>query len=244
MLWRVPAARRRPNRGSQALRAITYGRVSTGRQAASGLSLDDQEESLASVVAQRGWTHVDHVTDPGLSGRKMTNRRRLMEALERLDKGEADVLVAAKVDRVARSTSDFARLLDRAEKRGWKVVVLDVDVDTTTAAGRLVVEVVSAAASFESRRIGERVKAAHAVRRAQGKRAGQLPQLPEKTRRRIARERAAGRTLGAIAGKLNDDGVATASGQGSWYPSTVAHVVRSVALDEELAHSRAPSRRG
>lgn len=242
MLGGVPAARRRPNRAAELLRAITYGRVSRGRQAASGLSLDDQEETLAGVVEARGWVHVDHVTDPGLSGRKMTNRRRLMEALDRLDRGEADVLVAAKVDRVARSTTDFAKLLDRAEKRGWKVVVLDVDVDTTTAAGRLVVEVVSAAASFESRRIGERAKAVHAVRRAQGKRAGQPPLLPEKVRRRIARDGAKGQTMAAVARKLNEEGVATASGNGSWHPSTVAHVLRSVALDDELAGVR-PRRR-
>jgi DNA invertase Pin-like site-specific DNA recombinase len=38
--------------------------------------------------------------------------------------------------------------LDRADKKGWKVCVLDVDVDTTTAAGRLVVDVVAAAAQF------------------------------------------------------------------------------------------------
>ena len=216
------------------LRAITYGRVSTGRQAASGLSLGDQEDTLATVVAQRGWVHLAHVTDPGLSGRKMSNRRGLQGALDRLDRGEADVLVAAKVDRVARSTTDFAKLLDRSEKKGWKVVVLDVDVDTTTAAGRLVVEVVSAAAAFESRRIGERTKATHATRRAQGKRAGQPPQLPQAVRRRIAKEREKGKTLAAIAESLNETGVPTGKGKGCWYPSTVAHVLRSVALDDEL----------
>jgi hypothetical protein len=56
--------------------------------------------------------------------------------------------------------------------------VLDTDVDTTTAAGRLLVDVVSAAASFESRRIRERAKSVHAVRRAEGKRSGQAPILP------------------------------------------------------------------
>lgn len=219
------------NRHGRTLRAITYGRVSTGRQAASGLSLDDQEDTLASVVAQRGWEHIDHVTDPGLSGRKMTNRRGLLDALDRLDRGEADVLVASKIDRVSRSTTDFARLLDRAERKGWKIVVLDVaGCDTTTAAGRLVVEVVSAAAAFESRRIGERVKAAHAMRRAQGKRAGQAPMLSEEIRQRIAAERAKGRSLTAIASDLNREGVPTAKG-GSWYPSTIAHVVRSVGID-------------
>lgn len=53
------------------------------------------------------------------------------DALARLDRGEADVLVAAKIDRVSRSTTDFAKLLDHAEKKGWKLVVLDADVDTT-----------------------------------------------------------------------------------------------------------------
>ncbi len=230
----MTASRKGAAEHPQPLRAITYGRVSTGRQAASGLSLDDQQETLTTIIAQRGWTHIAHITDPGLSGRTMLNRKGLQGAMERLDRGEADVLVASKVDRVARSTTDFARLLDRAEKRGWKVVVLDVDVDTTSAAGRLVVEVVSAAAAFESRRIGERVRATHAQRRAKGKRAGQPPVLPQKVRRRIARARAQGETLSAIAKKLNDEDVPTAQGK-KWYPSTVAHVVRSVAIDEELS---------
>jgi DNA invertase Pin-like site-specific DNA recombinase len=87
---------------------------------------------------------------------------------QRPDRGEADVLVASRCDRAARSASDFCALLDRAEKRGWRVCVLDVDVATTTAAGRLVVDVVAAAAQIESKRIGERVRDAHAVRKAQG----------------------------------------------------------------------------
>lgn len=199
--------------------------------------MEDQKETLAVVVEQRGWTHVDHVTDPGLSGRKVANRKGLTQALARLDRGEADVLVAAKVDRVSRSTEDFARLLNRAEKHGWAVVVLDCDVDTTTAAGRLVVNVVSAAAEFESRRIGERVRTVHAMRRAQGKRPGQAPLLPHHVRQRIAQERDEGRSLGSIADELNAESVPTAMG-GRWHASTVAHVLRSVALDQELARIR------
>jgi len=55
--------------------------------------------------------------------------------------------------------------------RTWAVVVLDVAVDTSKPAGSLVVDVVAAAAQFESRRIGERVRTVHAVRKAQGLRA-------------------------------------------------------------------------
>src|ERR1035438_6796030 len=109
--------KRQGSRTNGALRAITYGRVSTGRQAASGISLDDQADKLAEVVTSRGWVHIAHLTDPGLSGRKMTNRKGLLDALGRLDRNEADVLVAAKIDRVSRSTTDFARLLDHADRK-------------------------------------------------------------------------------------------------------------------------------
>jgi DNA invertase Pin-like site-specific DNA recombinase len=231
-------ARSRTSQSSKPRRAITYGRVSTGRQAATGVSLGDQADTLAEYVAQRRWEHVAHATDPGLSGRKkLSDRPGLAGAVTQLDRGEADVLVAAKVDRLFRSTAGFAHLLDHAEKQGWAVVVLDVAVDTTTAAGRLVVDVVSAAAQFESRRIAERVKSTHAVRRTNGKRAGQPPALPQTVRRRIVRQRAAGRSLQAIADDLTSDGVSTAKGKG-WYPSTVAHVLQSVDLDRELAEIR------
>jgi DNA invertase Pin-like site-specific DNA recombinase len=99
------------------------------------------------------------------------------------------------------------------------------------------VDVVSAAASFESRRIGERAKSVHAVRRSQGKRAGQAPLLPESVRLRITDEHAEGKSLNAIAAALNEEGVPTAKG-GKWYASTISHVVRSVRVDEELAKIR------
>jgi len=228
-----PAKKASAARTNPPLRAVTYGRVSTGRQAESGISLDDQAETLAEVVSRRGWVHVAHLTDPGVSGRKMSNRKGLQEALTLLDGGEADVLVAAKIDRVSRSTTDFARLLDHSETKGWKLVVLDVDVDTTTAAGRLLVDVVSAAASFESRRIGERVKAVHAVRRSQGKRAGQAPILSADIRSRIAREHGDGLSLNAIARALNEESIPTARG-GRWHASTIQHVLRSIAVDQQL----------
>lgn len=230
--WDMATARHRTPTANR--RVLTYGRVSTGKQAATGVSLGDQADTLAAYVAQRRWVHVDHVTDAGLSGRKLDNRRGLVDALDRLDRGDADVLVAAKVDRVSRSTEDFARLLNRADRNGWSVVVLDCDVDTTTAAGRLVVDVVSAAAQFESRRIGERVRSVHAVRRAQGKRAGQAPLLPDAVRLRLVAMRSGGMSLQAIADTLTAEGVPTAKG-GTWYPSTVAHVLRSVQVDRELA---------
>ena len=97
-------------------------------------------------------------------------------------------LVAAKVDRCARSTADFAGLLDRAEKNGWILVV-----STSTWTPRLLLvawwlrswlllpalsPVVSVSGS----------RTAHAVRKAQGKRAGQAPILSDEIRQRIYRD--------------------------------------------------------
>jgi DNA invertase Pin-like site-specific DNA recombinase len=102
----------------------------------------------------------------------------------------------------------------------------------------LLVDVVSAAASFESRRIGERQKSTHAVRRSQGKRAGKAPLLPQSVRLRIATDNANGKSLNAIAASLNAEDVPTAKG-GKWYASTISHVVHSEDVDNELAKIRA-----
>lgn len=58
-------------------------------------------------------------------------------------KCEADVLLAAKLDRVSRSVLDFTNLMAHADRRGWRIVVLDVNVDTTTASGELMATVVT-----------------------------------------------------------------------------------------------------
>lgn len=216
------------------LRALLYSRVSTGKQVRSGLGLDDQTQVMTQAAALRGWTVIDHITDAGVSGKSVQARPGLLEAMKRLDADEADVLVVAKLDRLSRSVGDFAQLLDRAKRKGWGVVVLDVEVDTTRAAGEFVVNVLASAAQFERRLIGDRVAAAHSQRRLRGQRAGQRPELPNALRLRIAKEIAEGTSLNALAVKLNEEGVATARG-GKWYASTIRHVVKSVALDDELA---------
>lgn len=216
-----------------ARRAITYARVSTNAQAESGLSLDRQARDTASHVALKGWEHLEHLVDEGRSGRRTTGRDGLKAALSMLAAGDADVLVVSKLDRLARSVIDFARIMQTADHQGWDIVLLDLDVDTTTAAGRLMVRIFAACAEFESERIGDRVRDAHAERKARGVRHGR-PELPENVRRRISAERDQGETLTAIASRLNEELVPTARG-GTWHPSTIAHVLKSVALDEEAA---------
>ncbi len=215
-------------------RAIVYTRVSTDKQVESGISLDDQIERTIQAAEMRGWTVTERMSDEGKSGRKLSSRPGLRAALDALDSGEADVLVCASVDRLARSVIDLGQIMRRADANGWDLVILELGVDTGTPAGRLVVNIMSSLAQFESERIAERAVMTHRQRKARGLRAGRAVELDDDVRERIVEERAEGRSLRAIADDLNFEGVHTARG-GRWHASTVKHVVDSVALDVELA---------
>lgn len=93
--------------------------------------------------------------------------------------------------------------------------------------------VMASFSQFERRLIGQRTKEALAVKRAQGVRLGRPVGLPPEVVRRIVRARRRGRTLAAIASRLNRDGVATAQGGAQWWPSTVKAVLVSADVDFE-----------
>lgn len=64
--------------------AIAYTRVSTGRQAESGIGLDDQLAQVTAAVERRGWTLAGHLSDEGMSGKRADNRPALAQALDQL----------------------------------------------------------------------------------------------------------------------------------------------------------------
>jgi DNA invertase Pin-like site-specific DNA recombinase len=175
---------------------------------------------------RRGWELLRVATDAGASGKSLNGRPKLTDALDALDAGKADVLLAAKLDRVSRSVLDFAALMARADRRGWRIVVLDVNVDTTTATGELMATVVAAFAQYERRLVGQRTRDALAAKKATGVVLGRPRTLNPVLRERIIAERAAGRSLRAIAEALTAEGVPTGQGGARWYASTVRHVAR------------------
>jgi DNA invertase Pin-like site-specific DNA recombinase len=212
-------------------RAIAYLRVSTDEQAESGAGLDAQRAVIAAAATARGWELVAEHTDAGVSGKIAPQRRpALAAALEMLDRGDADVLVVAKSDRLARSVVALCDLLDRAEGANWSLVVLDTDVDTSTASGRLVASVIGCVAEWERRVISERTRAALATRKAAGMRLGRPVELPADTRLYIAAMHADGMSLRKIADTLTAEGVPTSRG-GQWHASTVRSVLAGLDLD-------------
>ena len=211
-------------------RVVGYIRVSTEDQANSGLGLEAQRETIVVECRRRGWTLLEVFEDRAASGKTMARRPALRAALKALRGHEAGALIVAKLDRLSRSLLDFAGLMESARTEGWALVILDLGVDTTTASGELIANVMATFAQFERRLIGQRTKEALAVKKRQGHRLGRPLGLPEEVVRRIARERRAGHSLREIVAGLNDDGVPTAHGGVSWHPSTVRAVLRARGL--------------
>ena len=213
---------------------VGYLRVSTEEQADSGAGLAVQEAAIRAECQRRELPLLVLHTDAGISGKSLV-RPALTAALEDLDARRGDVLMVAKLDRLTRSVHDASGLMQRSEKSGWGLVALNAPVDTTTPAGRAMAQILSVFAELERRLIGERTKAALAVKKSQGVVLGRPRTLPDKVVRRIVRERARGRTWSAIADGLNGDGIATAQGGLRWYPATVRSVAVSASRGPDQA---------
>jgi DNA invertase Pin-like site-specific DNA recombinase len=225
------------NRRTVSAAVIGYTRVSTEEQATSGLGLADQRSVIEREAERRGWSEVTYLSDEGYSAKNLS-RPAIAQALEMLSSGAASVLVVSKLDRLSRSVLDFAALLERANKEGWQLVVLDLNVDTTTPSGQLVAHVMGAFAQYERQLIAARTSAALQQKKAQGHRLGRPRTLDPAVVNRIVSERAEGASLRAIAAGLMSDGIPTSKGGTLWQAGTVAGVLKSVALDAETAAIR------
>lgn len=206
------------------MRIIAYTRVSTAEQGDSGLGLDAQRRTVEAEADRRGWGHIGLVAEVG-SGGSMAKRPLLADVLARLDAGEADALVVARLDRLSRSMLDFARIMDRSAERGWALIALDLGVDTTTPVGSMVASVIAATNAYTRDLIRQNTREALAAKKAQGARLGRPSALPVEVLDRIAARRAEGATLRAIAAELMTDAIPTATGRSTWTAQQVSQAL-------------------
>jgi DNA invertase Pin-like site-specific DNA recombinase len=211
------------------IRVIGYCRVSTDEQHASGAGIAAQKAAIRAEGERRGWHLLRIVGEDAGASSATLERTGLQQALTILDRGNADVLIVAKLDRLSRSLVQGAQVMDRAQRKGWSLVALDTGLDTTSPAGQLVAHVILSTAQYERRLIGQRTKDALAAKREQGIRLGRPQTLPDDIVERILAARHAGSSYRAIAAQLEADGVPTARGGGTWYASAVRAVCESQA---------------
>jgi site-specific DNA recombinase len=196
-----------------------------------GMSLDAQERDLKRAAEHAGFTEFELLREEGRSGKSIKGRPILKAALERLDKGEAAAIFVTRIDRLARSTQDFLTIVDSAHKNGWRIVMLDLNLDTASYQGRFVVTIMSALAEMERAIIAERQKDVHRDRREKGKvwgvDLGLKTKVPAEVRSQISEYRSLGMSYNKIAEKLNDEKIPPTRGA-KWYASTVHSLVNNL----------------
>jgi len=248
------ARRQRRNgakRSTQTPRLIGYARVSTEDQARNGISLRSQRERIRAYAEANGVELVRIETDDGVSGFKAPSKRPAMaRALAGVKSGDADGIVAIALDRLSRNAIETMLLIESSEKEGWRLVAMDLALDTGTSTGKLVAHVLAAVAQMYRDQISERTQdALDRVAREGRARSGIVPfgwrtaaggirvrkgdrrplvKHPEeqKTLAKMRRLRARGEGPQAIANRLNDEKRHTRSGK-RWSRVTVWQILDS-----------------
>lgn len=218
----------RRSRTADTATAIVYCRVSaTESQAATdeSASLEQQERTLTAAALAAGYTETRVIIERHTASKRQPA---LEDALEALANGHAAALFATKIDRLSRKGAvDVLRIADLAAEQGWRLVVLDVAMDTLTTIGRLVLTILAGVAEMESNRRSERMAEYHAGRRARGEQSGRdygrRTLATDATITEISSRRAAGQSWRAITDALNAAG---ADGR-RWHPTAVRRVAAS-----------------
>lgn len=134
---------------------IGYARVSTADQ-----SLDRQRDDLRAHGSER-------IFAEAASGRRGARRPQWEACLGHLRPG--DTLVATELSRLGRNTGDLGQLLERLDDQHVGLQILNLGIDTTTAAGRLIFTIVGAVAAMERDLLIERTQSGLDAARARGR---------------------------------------------------------------------------
>lgn len=204
------------------MKVILYTRVSTEEQSTHGVSLAAQEAKLRAYAELYDHEVVELVVDGGQSA-KTLNRPGLQKALGMLKSGEAQGLLVLKLDRLTRSVRDLGELLEGYFQKS-ALVSIQEQCDTSTAAGRLVLNVMTSVSQWERETTSERTSAALQYKKSQGVQLGAPALTDAATIARAIALKAQGLTLRQVAEQLTAEGFQTLKG-GRWEAMTVKRLL-------------------
>jgi DNA invertase Pin-like site-specific DNA recombinase len=221
------------------MKAIGYARVSTDKQAEQGVSLEAQTEKIRAMAVVHSAVLADIIVEAGESAKSLS-RPGMQRLLALVDAGEVKAVIIAKLDRLTRSVKDLCTLLERFECRGVALVSVAESLDTGSAAGRLVLNIMTAVSQWEREAIGERTRDAMSHKRTNGERVGNIqfgyrlcadgkhlePDTAEQdVLDQIRYLRQSGHTMRGIAAALNHRELRTRRGS-AWRLEHVARIIK------------------
>ena len=140
-------------------RLACYPRVSTEEQKLRGLSIEAQTAALQAWADRNGIRNVTFYNDAGNSARKPYNKRpAMLRLLSDVEAGKIDLIVFTKLDRWFRNIAEYYKVQEilEAHSVAWKAI--DEDYDTSTASGRLKINIMLSVAQDEADRDSERIR--------------------------------------------------------------------------------------
>lgn len=175
-----------------------YARVST-----KGQTLENQLSEIYEVCQRNNWQVVRAFTDFGVSGAKGREvRKGLDELLKAVVRREIDQVCVWSVDRLGRSLQDLLSVLGTLREKGCDLYLHKQGLDTSTASGKMLFQMLGVFAEFEREIIRERIISGQQRARAQGRRIGRRTILDEKVLARARDLKADGKSVRQIAKAL------------------------------------------
>lgn len=139
------------------MRIAAYIRVSTDEQADKGNSLQEQQERLYAYCKVMGWDKPKLYIDDGYSAKNL-QRPSIQQLLSDVQQNKIDVVLTSKLDRLCRNLLDLLQTINLLDDHNCSYVSATESFDTSTAVGKMVLQLLGAFAEFERERISERVK--------------------------------------------------------------------------------------
>jgi DNA invertase Pin-like site-specific DNA recombinase len=222
--------------GGLVMKLVGYVRVSSESQE-DNTSLADQERRIKAYCEAFGHELLQVFVEVA-SGKDTDNRPIFQSALERL-RDDAEGIIALKLDRVARNCRDVLELVeDTLQPSGKALVLLDLNVDTSSPTGKMILTMMAAVAELERAQINERTQGGRRAKAASGGYAYGSPAYGEqafdgelvvsdsekKVIEIIRRHHKSGKSLRAIADYLNSQGYKSKRGK-AWQHTSVKSVL-------------------
>ncbi len=136
------------------VRVALYSRVSTEDQAKGGFSPEAQLERMRSYCAARAWQVAREYVDNGFSARDL--RRPAYQQMI-LDRESWDILLVERMDRIHRNSNNFMKMMEDLKAWGKEFASMQDSLDTSSAMGRFVMDIIQRVAQLESEMLAERV---------------------------------------------------------------------------------------
>jgi len=212
------------------MKAIGYARIS--RESEHGVSLEAQIAKIRAMAEVQGAELLDVIVDDGESAKSL-DRPGMQRLLE----------ITAKLDRITRSVKDLAELLERFSRRDVALVSVAESLDTATASGRLVMNLLMSVSQWEREVIGERTRQALQFKKSMGQRIGGIPfgyrlasdgkhlercEAEQAILCRMQNLRARHYTLREICDELNRSGYTTRKGS-AWHHVYIGEMLKAAA---------------